>query len=151
MGSNLQVPLLTTTEGNTDHDTLEDASITTSWTEAVLLALLWLPVTIILSSFPMLYVLSLSLPPHENTLGLGKDFLDGIRGMIGVFLYGIKSLALPKLAVCVPCMVYRKGPIPPRVPGLLMMGTMLVVVAFAPFATMLLVNQECLAGWLQLW
>ena len=96
-------------------------------------------------------MLSLSLPPDDNVLSLGSFVLDTIGTMIGVLLYVIKSFVLPSLAVSVSNFVYGSGSVPPRVPGLLMMSTMLVVVAFAPFVTVLLINQNCFALWLQLW
>ena len=65
---------------------------------ARLLVLLWLPVVCVLSMPMVMYLLTLSLPPDENSIGLGHGGIKFLGYAIGLILYCIKSLVLPKPA-----------------------------------------------------
>jgi len=123
-----------------------------TWQKEGILLLVWAPIVCTLSSPMVLYVLSLSLPPDENVLGLSAHFLSFVKGGIGVLLYVIKSLVLPNLANKVAEFVYgRQEHPPPNTSGRLVMGAMAVISALVPAVTLLVVNQDCGGGWLQLW
>jgi len=122
-----------------------------TWQNKGWLLLAWLPIISVLSSPMVLYVLSLSLPPNENTLDLGPSFLLFFKYGIGVLLFGIKSLILPTLANYVANLVYGEDGVPPNTTARLMVDATAVIAVFAPVVTLMLVNQDCGAAWLQLW
>ena len=112
--------------------------------------LVWTPIACLLSSPMVLYVLSLSLPPGENLIRLNASFITCTQSVIGVILYAMKSLVLPKLAKRIAKMVYGDAA-PPNTAGRLMMCAIAMLSMIAPILTLLWVSQDCGAAWLSLW
>jgi len=124
-----------------------------NWKRHSALVVLWLLVVAALS-FPMvLAMLSLSLPPgDENVLGLGQHILTAARLTMGAVLYLIKSYVLPKAADWLVRLVYRGQARPPvNTAGAMAMFGMLWIAVLTPAITVLAVNQDCFASWLQMW
>jgi len=127
-----------------------DGTAKHTWQKECLLVLAWTPIACLLSSPMVMYVMSLSLPPGENLIGLNASFMTFTQSVIGVILYAMKSLVLPKLAQRIAKLVYRDA-IPPNTAGRLMMSATAMLSMVAPILTLLWVSQDCGAAWLSLW
>ena len=127
-----------------------DGTAKHTWQKECLLVLAWTPIACLLSSPMVMYVMSLSLPPGENLIGLNASFMTFTQSVIGVILYAMKSLVLPKLAQRIAKLVYRDA-IPPNTAGRLMMSATAMLSMIAPILTLLWVSQDCGAAWLSLW
>eukprot|EP00658_Telonema_sp_P-2_P075315 TRINITY_DN6482_c0_g1_i11.p1 TRINITY_DN6482_c0_g1~~TRINITY_DN6482_c0_g1_i11.p1 ORF type:complete len:239 (-),score=37.68 TRINITY_DN6482_c0_g1_i11:146-862(-) len=96
-----------------------------------------------------MYVVSTSVPPHSNTLGLSADVLAFFEHVGAPALYGVSALVVPPLAhwgvnrVC--------GAPEPHTAAKLMIVARLIVALVVPCVFVLLLNQDCFALWLQVW
>jgi len=134
------------------HNTVVHNTGTTksNWWQRAAQTAVWAPVVIILGSPIMLAMLSLSLPPNENVLGLGDFTLRAARIFMGASLYVIKSVLLPHLARGATRLIYGESA-PPNMAGLFTMTGMLWIAVWAPALTVIAVNQNCFGLWLSLW
>jgi len=134
-------------------DVLQSSTISSGdfcWKRHAVLVVLWLP-TICILSLPMaLAMLSLSLPPNENVLGLGEDVLFIAHATMGAALYLTKLHVLPNLAKFLTRIVYKKAA-PKNTVGRLVMAGIFWIVVFVPAITVLVINEDCFAAWLKMW
>jgi len=119
-----------------------------TWRKHAVLILLWLPIICILSLPMVLAMISLSVPPDENMLGLGEGLLGAASATMGAALYLIKSYALPALADLLTRLVYKDSP-PSTAKGRLAMSGMFWIVVAVPSITVLIINEDCFAAWLK--
>jgi len=118
-------------------------------TEALLLCM-WLPTALVLSVPVMVSMLSQSMPPDDNVLGLHHSLLSAADVAGGAMLYLIKSYPIPILAHALTSLAYG-DPAPRNTAGRLMMLANFITAILIPTATVLATNQECFGGWLSLW
>ena len=115
-----------------------------------LVFVLWLAIVGVLSMPSVAYALSLSLPPDQNSLGMGSATLELFQHSIGLVLYLISAFALPKLArkviECFAASSMDEASIAEQA-GELMMLARFVIVVVAPSLTVLLTTQSCFAKW----
>ena len=115
-----------------------------------LVLVVW-PIIVGILSFPSVsYALSLSLPPDQNSLGMGSVALELFQHSIGLVLYVVSAYVVPKLArKVVECFAGTAMDEVSTVEqaGELMMLARFVTVVMAPGLTVLLTTQSCFANW----
>ena len=118
--------------------------------QIVIIIICWLLVVGVLSVPSLLYAASASIPPDENTLGLGTDTLLLSHNGAGVLLFLITSYAVPFLAEKL-MKVVNGGAKDPKISLHLITIARLMIALVVPFVAVLLLNQDCNAQWLKLW
>ena len=125
---------------------------TNSYTVLQILAMVvcWLLVVGVLSGPSLLYAASTSIPPDDNTLGLGTTALRLFHNSAGIVLFLITSIAVPFLADnLIKCV---NGGNKDRAVALhLIMVARLMIALIVPFGAVFVLNQDCHAQWLRLW
>ena len=125
---------------------------TNSYTVLQILAMVvcWLLVVGVLSGPSLLYAASTSIPPDDNTLGLGTTTLRLFHNSAGIVLFLITSIAVPFLADnLIKCV---NGGNKDRAVALhLIMVARLMIALIVPFGAVFVLNQDCHAQWLRLW
>eukprot|EP00658_Telonema_sp_P-2_P075320 TRINITY_DN6482_c0_g1_i9.p1 TRINITY_DN6482_c0_g1~~TRINITY_DN6482_c0_g1_i9.p1 ORF type:complete len:239 (-),score=43.55 TRINITY_DN6482_c0_g1_i9:146-862(-) len=96
-----------------------------------------------------MYVVSTSVPPHSNTLGLSSAVLALFEHVGAPALYGVSALVVPPLARWGVNKVF--GAPEPHTTAKLMIVARLIVALVVPCVFVLLLNQDCFALWLQVW
>ena len=117
------------------------------WRLAV--GLLWPVLVAVLSVPSVLAILSLSIPPENNVLGISEPVLTLSQGSIGAVLFALKAWIVPSLARKAAAKWYT-GPntvAEQQARGALLIPAQLAIIVVAPAVTVLLANQACFAGW----
>ena len=141
----MQTEDLTLTAGSITPDTSMPA---VKW---VLLAVIWLLAVSIFCLPVILYVMSLSVPPTENTLRFnGGTSLHGLQASIGLISAIISSYVVPPLArkavATFGSMTMNEAGIA-QTAGELMMLARFICYVLAPSVTVLLTTDACFAKW----
>jgi len=95
-------------------------------------------------------MLSLTLPPGDNVLGLESDVLSAAQYSMGAMLYILKSYPIPSSARYLTRLIYGHTAPSNTAARLMLFGNFMLAIV-VPLATIIYTNQDCFAGWMALW
>ena len=96
-----------------------------------------------------MYIISTSIPPDDNTMGLGPTTLMLFQRGAGPMLYFVSAMVIPPLARWAVSTIGQVDD--SAMAAKLMITARAIVVLLCPFMMITVLNQQCFGAWLWFW